>query len=61
MPSVSVSAFGSRTKWAEQSKFVNSHLCGLNTKLSASSAPRMRWRNSGQIMAEPAQAASTCR
>ena len=35
MPSVSVSAFGSFTKWAEQSKLVNSHLCGLKTKLSA--------------------------
>ena len=30
---------GSRTKCAEQSKLVSSHLCGLNTKLSTASMP----------------------
>jgi hypothetical protein len=52
---------GSRTKWIEQSNCAPSHLCGLKTIESARSAPAHSGRNSGQIIAEPAQAASTCR
>ena len=48
------------TKCAEQSKLVINHLCGFITTESASSMPRAKSRSSGQISAEPAQAASTC-
>src|SRR5512133_3969778 len=50
----------SLTKYAEQSKLVNNHLWGLNTKLSASSTPFIIQRYSGKSSAEPAKAASTC-
>ena len=43
-----------------QSKLVNIHLCGLNTKLSAFSMPLIIHRYSGSSRAVPAKAASTC-
>lgn len=61
MPRVRTSAPGSRTKWAEQSKLVSSHLWGLKTKLSISAAPSIIQRCSSSRSALPAQAASTCR
>ena len=39
---------------------MNSHLCGLNTKLSARSSPASSPRNSGHTAADPAMAPSTC-
>ena len=59
MASVLTSGSGSRKKCAAQSKLAPNHLCGLKTTLSAPSTPVQKWRNSGQIIAAPAQAAST--
>lgn len=42
----------------EQSKFTSSHLCGLKLNEAACSTPDSSGRNSGQIKADPAYAAS---
>ena len=50
---------GSARNWIEQSNWAPSHLWGLKTMLSAPSTPCHSSRSSGQIIAEPAHAAST--
>ncbi len=51
---------GLAVKKHEQSRGVKSHLWALTTSESARSTPSSAQRNSGQIAAEPAYAASTC-
>ena len=54
----------SKSRWrqyrTEQSKGVNSHLCGFKTSESARLQPSRMRRISGTIAAEPPYAASTC-
>ena len=59
MPSVRTWGSGSARNWIEQSNCAPSHLWGLKTMLSAFSTPSHNPRNSGQIIADPAHAAST--
>src|SRR5207253_1173191 len=54
------STSGWRVQSTLQSTGVNSHLCGLTTTESASSAPSSTQRSSGTSAALPAYAASTC-
>src|SRR5438445_773408 len=54
------STSGWRVQSTLQSTGVNSHLCGLTTTESASSAPSSTQRSSGTRAALPAYAASTC-
>ena len=50
----SISYLESLTHMVEQSKLTSIHLCGLKLKLSASSTPFSRGRNSGQMKELPA-------
>ena len=54
------SSSGRRVQKAEQPCVVSSHLCGLTTSESARSIPSNAQRCSGQTIAAPAYAASTC-